>query len=135
MIFSKDLLWELLATNFFIGYALISLLHLLLSLCPSRFPARLQLFAAMAGIYVSAIAINIALPDFFDALSAYVSAQAACTNSGICCYAAGQAIWTNNFTLQNRLTLVICNRHVFACHAAAAGELVARVAGYFKKFF
>jgi hypothetical protein len=98
---------------------------------PSRAPTGFQHCAAFAGTYALAIAINIALPDLFDAIGAFISAQAVCAKNIKSCYAFGGATWTDNITLQNRLALNLSNGAWLTCCWNSVVGFFARVAGYF----
>lgn len=118
-----------------IGFTLISPLRLLFRLCPRRLPTASQLCTALTGVYVLAITMQMATPDLFDALQTYGSAQSTCFKSTTRCYAAGRATWTDNIALKRRLTLILCNRALYACSSASAVGFIARVAGCFNWMF
>lgn len=128
---SEEITRHLLLINGLIGLIFILLLQQVIHFFPRRAPTGLQLCVAFAGTYALAIAINIVLPDLFDAIGALVSAQPVCAKSIKSCYAFGGATWTDNITLQNRLALVVCNGAWLACWWTSVVGFFARVAGYF----
>jgi len=124
-----DLKWQLFITNCIIGFAIIGLLQSLIRLWPSRTTGRLRLCATFAAIYALAVAINIVLPDLFNAIEAFISAQPVCARNAMSCYAAGGASWMDNFTLRNPVTLVACNKALHACYNASVFGFFARILG------
>lgn len=132
MTFSTDLTWKLFTINCWIALAIIAPLNLLIWLWPRRVATRLPLPILFAIIYVLAIVINNFLPDLFDAIAAFGSAQHACVKTAKNCYALGGAILTDNFTLRSRLAPLICNEAYFKCYKASGLGFLARVMEYFE---
>lgn len=132
MTLSTDLTWKLFTINCWIALAIIAPIHLLILLWPSRVATRLPLPILFAVIYVLAIVINNLLPDLFDAIAAFGSAQHVCVKNAKSCYALGGAVWTDNFTLRSRLAPLICNEAYFECYKASGLGLLARVMEYFE---
>lgn len=123
MTHSTDLKLQLFTTNCIIGFAINGLLQSAVRLCPSRTTSRLRLCAAFAAIYALAIAINVALPDLFNAIGAFGSAQPVCAKNVMSCYAAGGATWID-CTFPEDAYPIVCNRISWFRHIGYSQLLV-----------